>query len=150
MTLKQHTIQASAGSALLAPFLGIDTVIFFLSVVFIDIDHYFDFAIVCRRFGVRDMFKYYDWTWQKRHEVMYVLSLFHTAEVFLLLFILGFWSYYFWLVLFGFSVHLIFDLSHMYMHNTVFSRAFSIIEYIIKRKSGSKGYLVPQPEFWNN
>lgn len=147
MTLKQHTIQAAIGSALLAPFLGIDTIIFSLSVILIDVDHYFDFVIVCRRFGIRDMFKFHSWVWHNRH-ALYGLSLFHTAEVFLLLFVLGFWSHYFWLILFGFSIHLIFDLYYLYKQNCFFNRAFSIIEYLIRR-NGSKGYPVPEKEFWN-
>src|SRR3989338_5232806 len=78
----------------------------------------------------------------------YFLSVFHTAEIFLLLFILGFWSYYFWLILFGFSVHLMFDLYYLYAHNCFFNRAFSIVEYIVKSK-GIKCYPVPAKEFWN-
>ena len=147
MTLKQHTIQASIGSVILAPFLGFDVIIFFLSVILIDVDHYFEFIFVCRRFGIRDMFRYFDWIWKDRQTV-YGLSIFHTVEIFLLLFILGFWSHYFWLILFGFSVHLMFDLYYLYVHNCFFNRAFSIIEYLIRR-NGSKGYPVPEKEFWN-
>lgn len=150
MTLKQHAIQAFVGSAILVPFLGIDTIVFFLSMILIDVDHYFEFAVVCRRFGIRDMFRYYDWTWQVRHtHTIYGLSIFHTAEMFLLLFVLGFWSYYFWLILFGFSVHLLFDLYYLYVHNCFFNRAFSIIEYII-RSRGIKCCPVPEKEFWDN
>lgn len=148
MTLKQHAIQASIGSAILAPFLGIDVAVFFLSVILIDIDHYFEFALVCGRFGIKDMFRYYDWILKENREI-YGLSIFHTAEIFLLLFALGFWSHYFWLVLFGFSAHLVFDFYHLYMHNHLLHRAFSIIEYIIKSK-GVKCHPVPEKEFWEN
>ena len=147
MTLKQHTIQASIGSIILGPFLGIDTIVFFLSMILIDVDHYFEFVIVCRRFGIRDMFKYYDWVWEEK-QMVYGLSLFHTAEIFLMLFVLGFLSHYFWLILLGFSVHLLFDLYYLYTQNCFFNRAFSIIEYLIRR-NGSKGYPVPEKEFWN-
>ena len=75
MTLKQHTIQASIGSAILAPFLGVDTIVFFLSMILIDVDHYFDFVIVCKRFGIRDMFRFHNLVWQKKEKV-YGLSLF--------------------------------------------------------------------------
>ena len=115
--------------------------------ILIDVDHYFEFTFVCRRFGIRDMFRYFDWIWKDRQTV-YGLSIFHTVEIFLLLFILGFWSHYFWLILFGFSVHLMFDLYYLYVHNCFFNRAFSIIEYIIKSK-GIKCYPVPEKEFWN-
>lgn len=147
MTLKQHTIQASVGSAILAPFLGVDTIVFFFSMILIDVDHYFDFAIVCKRFGIGDMFKYHNWVWQKRASV-YGLSVFHTAEVFFALFILGFWSYYFWIILFGFFVHLMFDFYSLYKDGNVFNRAISIIEYLIRRNDGN-GYPIPSKEFWD-
>lgn len=148
MTLKQHTIQATIGSAVLAPFLGIDAVIFFFSMILIDVDHYFDFVIVCKRFGIRDMFKYHNWLW-KRKKSVYAVSILHTVEVFVLLFILGFWSYYFWIVLFGFSIHYVFDIYFLYIHDSTTIRAFSILEYIIK-SNGIKCYPVPEREFWNN
>lgn len=115
--------------------------------ILIDVDHYFDFAIVCKRFGIKDMFKYHSWVWQKRNSV-YGLSIFHTAEAFLLLFILGFWSHYFWLILFGFSVHFMFDLYFLYKHSSLFNRAFSIIEYLI-RKNDLRGYPIPDKGFWD-
>lgn len=146
MSLKQHTIQASVGSMILAPFLGVDAIVFFFSMILIDVDHYFDFVVVCRRFGIRDMFKYHNWVW-KQKDAVYGLSLFHTAEVLLLLFILGYWSHYFWLTLLGFSVHIMFDLYFLYKHYSFFSRAFSIIEYLIK-KNNMRRYPVPDKRFW--
>lgn len=148
MTLKQHGIQASVGSVILAPFLGVDVIIFFLSVIFIDVDHYFEFAVVCKRFGIRDMFRFHNLVWQKRQTV-YGLSFFHTVEIFLLLFILGFWSHYFWFILFGFFVHLSFDLYYLYTQNCFFNRAFSIVEYLIRR-NGSRRYPVHGKEFWDS
>lgn len=146
MSLKQHTIQASVGSMILAPFLGVDAIVFFFSMILIDVDHYFDFVVVCRRFGIRDMFKYHNWVW-KQKDAVYGLSLFHTAEVLLLLFILGYWSHYFRLILLGFSVHIMFDLCFLYKHYSFFSRAFSIIEYVIK-KNNMRRYPVPDKRFW--
>lgn len=147
MTLRAHTIQASVGSVLLIPFLGVDTMVFFFSMILIDIDHYFDYIFVCRRFDMRGMFKFHDFVCKSRESV-YGFSLFHTVEVFLLFFILGFWSYYFWIILSGFIVHFIFDIYGLYVGNALFSRAFSIIEYIIFRKKGGKGYPVVPDGFW--
>jgi len=147
MTLKQHTLQASAISIILSPFLGLDAIVVFLSTILIDIDHYFDFVVVCKRFGIRDMFKYHNPVWQKKHK-MYLLSIFHTVEIFILLFIIGFWWNYFWLILSGFCVHFLFDLYHLYKHNALSDKAFSIIEYFIKC-DGLKGYPVPEKDFWD-
>ena len=146
MTLRAHTIQATAGSVLLIPFLGVDTIVFFFSMILIDIDHYFDYVFVCRRFDIKGMFKLHDFIYKSKESV-YGFSLFHTVEVFLLVFLLGFWSYYFWIILSGFLVHFAFDLYALYMNNAIFGRAFSIIEYIVRRKN-VKGYPVLPDGFW--
>lgn len=146
MTLRAHATQATIGSIFLIPFLGKDTIIFFVSLVFIDIDHYFDYIFVCRRFDIRGMFKFHDFVCASRESV-YGISIFHTIEVFLVLFFLGFWNYYFWIILFGFLVHFVFDLYALYINNALFSRAFSIVEYIFRRKN-VKGYPVLPDGFW--
>lgn len=146
MTLRDHTIQAVVASAITAPFLGADTVVFFASIILIDIDHYFEYIFVCRRFDVGGMFKFHDFVC-KNKEFVYGFSFFHTVESFLFLFVLGFWSYYFWVILSGFLVHFIFDCYSLYMQDAIFSRAFSIIEYLLKKKT-AKGYPVPPKEFW--
>ncbi|MBI5235376.1 MAG: hypothetical protein HY886_03915 [Deltaproteobacteria bacterium] len=150
MRLTSHVIQATATSAVMTQFLTpIENVALFLSIIFIDVDHYFDFVVVCKRFGVRDMFKYHGWVWHFRDNV-YGISLFHTAEAFILLFALGFASHYFWIILAGFLFHFIFDLIFLTRHRIIFNRAFSIIEYVIrKRNPASKGYPVPDDGFWN-
>lgn len=144
MTLRAHVVQATVGSAVAAPFLGADTVIFFASIILIDVDHYFDYVFVCRRFGLMGMFKFHDFVVENKRHV-WGFSVFHTVEVFLALFILGFWSYYFWVILSGFLVHFIFDLYSLYTQDALYSRAFSIIEYIFSKR---KGYPVPPKEFW--
>jgi len=147
MTLRSHVIQATVGSAILAPFLGAKTIFFFVSMILIDVDHYFTYIVVCRRFDIRGLFQFYDFIF-KNKESVYGFCLFHTAEVFLLLFILGFWSDYFWIILFGFLVHFIFDSYYLYVHNVFFSRAFSIIEYISRKKKSIKGYPILPEGFW--
>lgn len=146
MTFKEHAIQASIGSLILAPMFGFKVVIFFLSMILIDVDHYFDYAIVCKRFDIKGMFKYHRFLWSNR-ELIYGLNIFHTIEIFLILFFLGFWLFYFWIVLFGFFVHLMFDLYYLYKHSSISNRAISIIEYIIRRKK-MNCYPLPSDDFW--
>ena len=145
MNYKQHLVQGGIFSAALTPWLGSDSLLVLLSMVLIDIDHYFDYVLVCRRFGLKDMFRFHDWLWQNR-ETVYAISLFHTIEVFLLLFCLGFWNYRFWLILSGFCLHYLFDLYYLYRHDSVCIRAFSIIEYLL-RKGRHKGYPSPAAAF---
>ena len=147
MTLRAHIIQSLVISVVLFPFLGVDTVIFFVSAVLIDIDHYLDYVFICRRFSVRGMFRFHDFI-AKNIKLVYGLSIFHTVEVFLILFVFGFWNYRFWIVLCGFLVHFIFDCYNLYKRNYIFSRAFSIFEYILKSKN-SKAYPIPPEAFWD-
>src|SRR3972149_2540664 len=88
MTLRSHVIQATVGSAILAPFLGAKTIFFFVSMILIDVDHYFTYIVVCRRFDIRGLFQFYDFIF-KNKESVYGFCLFHTAEGFLLLFIVS-------------------------------------------------------------
>lgn len=148
MTLKSHIIQAAAFSAVAALFLNVyENAVFFLSIVFIDIDHYLDFVAVFHKISPRKMFRYYDWLWGQKHRA-YTVSVFHTAEVFLILSALGFVSRYFWIILAGFLLHMAFDMVFLAWHRAFHVRAFSIIEYLILRKSNSKGYPDPGPDFW--
>ena len=146
MPLKQHVVQASFFSLLFVPYLGVETLVVFLSMILIDLDHYLDYVVVCRRFSLRNMFRFHNWLWEKRTSV-YAISLFHTLEVFLSLFLLGFLHHYFWLVLYGFLIHYLFDLYFLYKNGCLCVRAFSIVEYFLKK--GDKGYPLPESIFWN-
>lgn len=150
MRLTSHAVQALATSAVMTQFLQpVENIALFLSIIFIDVDHYFDFAVVCRRYGVREMFKYHGWVWNSRDNV-YGISVFHTAEVFAILFVLGFLSRYFWIILAGFLFHFLFDLIFLIRHRILFNRAFSIFEYVMRRRNPAcKGYPVPDDGFWN-
>lgn len=149
MTLKAHTIQAGVAVAATAPWLnGAELTVLFLSVVLIDVDHYFDFVVVTRRYGLGDMFKFHNWVWKKRTEV-FGLSAFHTVEVFALLWALGFMSHYFWIVLGGFLLHMAADMIFLYRLGCIHNRAFSLIEYAVSKKTYTKGYPVPEPGFWD-
>src|SRR5512135_3796708 len=58
--------------------------VFSASVVLIDIDHYLHYIYRKRNLSVRGMFLFYDEIWDRR-ETVYGISVFHTAEVLLLL-----------------------------------------------------------------
>lgn len=147
MTLRTHILQATAVSAILLPFLKGNAIFVFLSMILIDVDHYLDYVAVCKRTDLRGMFKFHEFL--RNSKSVYAFSLLHTVEVFLLLLILGLWSWYFWLILSGFLIHFIFDLYNLYEKDVVCSRAFSIIEYAIRRKN-KRAYPVPSDEFWKN
>ena len=151
MRLREHVVQAAVTSAIASLFIGLaENAMLFLSIIFIDVDHYFDFALVCWRYGVRDMFKFHDWLWKNHRNAIYGLSVFHTVEVFAAVFLLGFITHYFWVVFAGFLMHMFFDLIFLYYHGVFHNRAFSIIEYWVRRRnpSSKRGYCVPDANFW--
>lgn len=151
MRMKAHMVQGAVASAVMFQYLTYaENAVLFLSVVLIDVDHWFDFAVVNRRYGVRDMFKYHGWVW-KHKDAVYGISVFHTAEVFLALFLLGYLNHYFWIIFAGFIYHMALDLFSLYRHGIFFNRAFSIIEYVIrKRMPSTLGYPVPDKGFWDD
>ena len=149
MTWKTHTIQAAVTAGVASQYLtAIEAAVLFFSIILIDIDHYFDFVIVCRRYSIRDMFKFHRYVWEHKHGI-YGINGLHTVEVFVALFFLGYINRLFSIVLVGFLMHMALDLISLYYHGILFNRAFSIIEYIIrKRNPASNGYPVPDESYW--
>ncbi len=149
MNIKAHTIQAAVISAVASSYItNAETLVLFLSIIFIDLDHYFDYVCVTRRFGLRDMFRFHNYVWHHR-EKLYGISLFHTVEVFILLYFLGAYiSGYFHIVLLGFLLHMALDLISLFHNRMLFKRAFFITEYIIKRRLTDECYPVPDDSYW--
>ena len=150
MTIKAHTIQGAVAVAAAAPFMeATELAVLFASVILIDVDHYFDFAIVTGRYGIRDMFKVHDWIWRNRPDI-FGLSAFHTVEVFVLLGGLGYVNHYFWIVLGGFLFHMAADMILLYRLGRMHDRAFSLIEYAVSKRTYTTGYPAPEPGFWED
>ena len=150
MTVKVHTVQAAIVSVpvVLLNLLSLpEGVVLFLSIIFIDVDHYFDFVCVTGRFGIRDMFRFHGYVWKHRENV-FGMSLFHTVEVFTLLFFLGYIHYYLWIILAGFLTHFALDLYSLVKNRMLFNRAFFIVEYLLRRGKNNRGYPVPDEAFW--
>ena len=146
MKLKSHIYQGIVLGPAVYYFTNFKTAIIFLSsFILIDIDHYFLYIRRCNRVSLPQMFTYFDHVWENHRSKIYELCIFHTVEFFLLLFILGYWRKEFRIVLFGFLLHFLFDLYHLFKHKIVFTRAFSIIEYFIRRKRYER-VIVKYPE----
>ncbi|MBI5562821.1 MAG: hypothetical protein HY894_08250 [Deltaproteobacteria bacterium] len=149
MTWRTHAAQGAICAAIASPYLTVrETAALFLSIVFIDVDHYFDFVAVCKRYSIRDMFRFHQYVWDHKYGV-YGINVFHTFEVFGALFLLGWADRIFWVALAGFLAHMALDLISLWRNGILFNRAFSIIEYVIrKRNPATKGYPVPEEGFW--
>jgi len=129
---KFHAIQGALSAAALYPFIGTDALVFGLTVFLIDLDHIIPFVRDCRSLSIRRFFEY--------HRVVpdlpdyLALACFHTLEFFLLLFALGFWKAQFWVMLAACLFHIIFDVVKAFQLGKPHIRAFSFVEYAIRRK----------------
>jgi hypothetical protein len=82
------------------------------------------------------MFRYYRLIEKYGNEKnFYAFSLLHTAEVFLLVYILArLWSYNFFITVFwGMVFHLFLDVINLIYKRKFFIRAYSVIEYLIRK-----------------
>jgi len=139
MKLTSHIIQGAILSPAIYYLTDFKTsIIFTTSFILIDIDHYIHYIYRCRSFSVKGMFDFHDEIWTKKKGNIFGLSIFHTIEFLILLFILGFWHSEFWIIGAGFFTHLLFDIVYLFRHNVLFSRAFSYIEYFIRKRHYSK------------
>lgn len=143
MKLKSHILQGVVLSPIVYYLTDIKSaVIFLLSFIFIDIDHYFLYIYRFRKFIAKGMFKYFDEVSENYREGMCEICVFHTVEVFLLLFISGYWRKEFWVVLIGFFTHQIFDIYYLFKRKALYIRAFSFVEYFIRKRYSKRRLLM--------
>jgi len=139
MRLRKHLIIGGAATVFLYFHWGLwRALLFWGATVLIDADHYWDY-LWRNKFtdwsGWR-MFRYYNLLEERGDEKnFYAFSLLHTAEIFLLVFLLAkFWDYNFFMtVLWGMVFHLFLDIIYLAYNKKLFLRAYSIIEYWIRR-----------------
>ena len=144
MRLREHIKYGSVASLLSLRFLGPwYALIFWLASVLIDVDHYIDY--VYRTGGtdwrVASIFRLDHFLRQKlqRGELqgrLVCLSLFHTVECFSLIYLAFLWTgSVFWLAVFyGMAFHLFLDVVALAGCRALFVRAFSLIEYVVRRR----------------
>lgn len=153
MKLQSHIIAGAVGATVFYPLLGLSRSFLFLTAsVLIDSDHYLEYLW---RTGAKDwspkrMFRYYDQITTRNHEKTKVgFSLFHTVEIFALVYFLGkYVSFDFFMpILFGMAYHMVFDVVWLTYHKVPTTRAYSIVEYFIRRHDLRKKGIDPD-EFY--
>lgn len=128
-----HLIQGALGAAALYPVAGSKAIIFGLSVVLIDIDHFIEYYTYIRRLDIKGMLKYHEWQLNNL-EGRLGLNLFHTIECYLIIFLLGKFFPAANFILMGFLFHHLFDEIQLIKLGKPFVRAFSVAEYFIRKK----------------
>lgn len=138
MQVREHLVIGGLASLFLIAAGGAaDSLIFLAATTLVDGDHYLDYLYRngFQHFSLRRAAKFN----RVLHEIakrdsFLGLSLCHTVEF---LFFLGFLSMWtlsrpLWAAFFGVLFHLGLDLAHEYREGTLFKRALSVIEYVIR------------------
>lgn len=147
MSPKDHCILGGVAAVALYPSFGfVNAAIFWLAAVFIDIDHYIDYVYRNRftDFSPTNMIRFYnelDRFW--RYPEFLAISVFHTAEFMVPLFIATLWSGSAALVavFIGCVFHIALDVVFLGRRDLWFIRVYSIIEYFLRKRSlEERGY----------
>jgi membrane-bound metal-dependent hydrolase YbcI (DUF457 family) len=150
MRLREHVIIGGAAVVVLFPFWGFwQSLLFWVSAVLIDADHYLDYLW---KTGGKDwsparMFRYYDHVIRHKNDPHNLgFSLLHTIEMFLLVYLLALTiSYTFFMtILAGMLFHIILDMLWLSYHRLFFVRSYSLVEHFIRTKKMIKKGLNPQ------
>lgn len=152
MKLTHHIIYSSIASLCLFPKMGFLSAIFWAASVLIDIDHYIDF--LCRNrfadFSLKKMFAYSSaiLRWNASPGLL-GLSIFHTAEAIGGVYLVSIWlnSSIVKAIFLGMVFHMLLDILFLLKIGALFGRAFSFIEYVIRKKIMIKNGLSPDAIF---
>lgn len=152
MKLTHHIIYGGIASLCLFPKFGFLSGIFWAASVLIDIDHYIDF--LCRNkfadFSLKKMFAYSGviLKWNARPGLL-GLSIFHTVEVIGSIYLasLCLHSNIINAVFWGMVFHMVLDILFLLKMGALFCRAFSFLEYVIRKRIMIKNGLFPDSIF---
>src|SRR5271168_1136724 len=126
MRLPGHIVLGGVAAVALLPFWGFwQSLLFWASAVLIDCDHYLDYLWKTsgKDWSPRRMFRYYDGMMKGGYDPRNLsFSLLHTAEMFLLVYLLAlFVSYWFFITIFaGMLFHLVTDMIWLGYKNSFF------------------------------
>lgn len=149
MSVRDHTIIGGILSLGLFPLLGAKSLALWAASVLIDTDHYLEFLYHngLKRFSIKEADSYHRILggWLSKPEFIN-LSIFHTVECLLLMYFLSLWLGSPWLkaVFYGMLLHLILDVAHLYKSGLVSKRAFSVVEFKIRKGIMERNSLYPK------
>jgi len=146
MSPTAHVVYGGAAAAVIYPLAGMYSLIFWAASFLIDIDHYLDYVYHngFTDLSFKKMFDYnnaLDRFWF--NPAFLNLEIFHTIEFILPLYLLTVWtgSAVLLAVFFGFIFHIALDMVYLYGNGIFFMRAYSVTEYLIRRRMlKKKGY----------
>lgn len=141
MKLREHLIIGGIAMAVLYSHWGPwRALLFWGAEVLIDADHYWDYLWRSRfqDWSGWRMFRYYNLITKRLYDKNFLgFSLLHTAEVFIGVYVLArYWNHTIFMTIFwGMVFHLILDMIWLLKYKVFFARAYSIIEYWLRKRS---------------
>lgn len=133
MTPKVHVIQGLAGGALIYPYSPADAAVFASATVLIDTDHFLEYYMATKRLDLKGLFDYHGKLVDNLDGFL-GLNVFHTLELYLLIFISSFYYPVMGTVLMAFLFHHLFDQIALSYMGRPFARAFSFFEYLYRKQ----------------
>jgi len=131
MHIHQHVIITFILGIILYPFIGLYSLVVFLSGFLFDIDHYFYYVLKKRDFSLKNSYLYCLQGNEVSEYHMDVLHIFHIVEFWILLLILGFLIHKIFLFVFiGLVFHMILDLINLVKIDALGVRAWSLIGWL--------------------
>ncbi len=134
MRPRDHLVQSVVSTVALYPVIGAGAIPFGLAVILIDLDHCITYLMDTEDRTFRGFFVYYDIILKNIDKDYYGLYLFHTAEFYCIGLLLGRWIPLCNYVIAGCLFHHALDTLAAVRLGNPFVKAFSIIEYFVRRK----------------
>ena len=135
-SLGVHLVQGGLATAVLYPLVGTDALWCGASVVLIDLDHVVEYLRQTRCWNPFGVFACSSVIEHNLDKGFLVLNVAHTLEWFVLVSIVACWVPVLWWVVAGGLFHMALDFLHLGRHKQVRARAVSIIEYLLRKRSG--------------
>lgn len=149
MKAQYHALSGGIAASMLIPILGPYSTVFFASSVLIDGDHYLDYLYRNRfkDFSVKRMFAFNEYLFKKVPVPdLFGLNIMHTAESLLLMYVASALTDWIWLkaALWGMLFHMLMDFIFLYFKGRLFTRAFTVIDYVIRWNRRKRQGLHPE------
>lgn len=130
MNISVHLMVSLAISLILFPIFYWYSFLILVGGFLIDFDHYIDYVISKKDWNLKRAYFFF----KKGRDIIHIrLHIFHTMEFWILLLIASFYSEIIFIIFIGAFIHMIMDLSNLYIHNSM-PRANSLIFWMISRK----------------
>ena len=130
MNVSVHFFVSLICSAILFPFFGWFSILFFVGSFLIDFDHYLDYAISKKDWNLRNSYLFHK-NYNGPKTVR--LDVFHTFEFWFLLLVLSFFSRIVLFFSLGVLLHMLMDLHNLTLKKKI-SKSFSVIYWLSSRK----------------